>query len=239
MLRQGPDRPERGRYNRRRIQEELTRRAHHPARYVHELRYGPNHAVVKAIKEPDEPHYAIGSPDSVLIFVTGGLGLYSYVMLPWRRGTHENPYVSKEIVFTDMCNFGGPGEVAAAPLQTAIKNGNSPTSRLSSVYLEERIFPIQRYANGRVCGFAHAMLWNFVSMHCGGAGQLSNWRFQASARTPARCYGSRSPTRGQHGTATLRSEIPTAKWIIKRVVIASYPARERRMCGTACKFVYL
>jgi hypothetical protein len=100
-------------YNRRRIQEELTRRAHHPARYVHELRYGPNHAVVKALKDPDEPHYAIGSPDSVLVFVAGGLGLYSYVMLPWCRGTHENPYVSKEIVFTDMCDFGSPVEVVA------------------------------------------------------------------------------------------------------------------------------
>jgi hypothetical protein len=102
-------------YNRRRIQEELTRRAHHPARYVHELRYGPNHAVVKALKDPDDPHYAIGSPASVLVFVAGGLGLYSYVMLPWCRGTHENPYVSKEIVFSDMCDFGGPIEVVVAP----------------------------------------------------------------------------------------------------------------------------
>jgi hypothetical protein len=67
--------------------------------------------VVKAIEDPDKLHYAIGSPDSVLVFVAGGLGLYSYVMLPWRRGTHENPYISKEIVFSDMCDFGGPVEV--------------------------------------------------------------------------------------------------------------------------------
>lgn len=96
-------------YSRRKIQEELWRRAHHPARYVHELRYGPNHASVKALlDDPDRPHHAVGSPESILVLVAGGAGLYSYVMLPWCRGTHSNPYISKEIVFYDACEIGGP-----------------------------------------------------------------------------------------------------------------------------------
>lgn len=93
-------------YDRRKIQQELWRRAHHPARYVHELRYGPNHAVVQAITEPDKPHHAVGSPDDILVTVAGGEGLYSYLMLPWCRGTHGNTFVSKEIVFFDHCEIG-------------------------------------------------------------------------------------------------------------------------------------
>jgi hypothetical protein len=30
-------------------------------------------------------------------FVAGVLGLYSYVMLPWRLGTHENPMSRKKL----------------------------------------------------------------------------------------------------------------------------------------------
>jgi hypothetical protein len=72
------------------------------------LRYGPNHAVVKSIEDQDIEHHAVGAPGDILVVVAGGAGLYSYVMLPWCRGRHENPFVSKPIFFFDSCDVAGP-----------------------------------------------------------------------------------------------------------------------------------
>lgn len=69
-------------YSRRQIHEELWRRAHHSRTLSPRASLWPQPCIVKAVMDdPDRPHHAVGSPESILVVVAGE-GLYSYVMLP-------------------------------------------------------------------------------------------------------------------------------------------------------------
>jgi hypothetical protein len=87
-------------YDRPRIAAELVKRAVNPAGLIYWLRGMGTPA------DPEAMIPAIAGPDSVLIMVAGGHGLYSTVMTTWGGGPHKNPHVSQEIIFSDMCEIG-------------------------------------------------------------------------------------------------------------------------------------
>ena len=87
-------------YTRAGIAKELALKAVNPAGLLCRLRgeLPPSN--------PDEPIRSITDPDSVLILVAGGPGVYSTLMTPWGGGEHGNPHVSREIIFNDFCEIG-------------------------------------------------------------------------------------------------------------------------------------
>jgi len=87
-------------YDRKRIAAELAQRAVNASGLIRRLRGEP------LGDNPDAPFAAISDPDAVLILVAGGPGVYSTVMTPWGGGEHLNPFVSREIIFSDSCEIG-------------------------------------------------------------------------------------------------------------------------------------
>ncbi|GGH62570.1 hypothetical protein GVY41_18250 [Frigidibacter albus] len=85
------------------IQRRLWELAGHPAGALFDLRYGPNHPKRQEVTEPDRFHHAISAPERILVFVAGGPGLYSTVMVPWGGGARQGSHVSKEIILSDAC----------------------------------------------------------------------------------------------------------------------------------------
>jgi hypothetical protein len=85
------------------IQRELWNRAGHSAGFLSKLYSVPDaeHTDQGIFRRASE------SPDSILLFVAGGPGLYSSVLLPWGGGPHHNTHISKEIVLFEACDVGG------------------------------------------------------------------------------------------------------------------------------------
>jgi hypothetical protein len=85
-------------YSREDIQRELWKRSTNPTAFL-----APFRRVALSAAPVGEFTPAIGSPESVLVLVVGGSGVYSVVMPPWGGGAHENPFVSVEVVQYDAC----------------------------------------------------------------------------------------------------------------------------------------
>ena len=88
-------------YDRAAIQQELFERASNPTSVINRFTYG----LLGTDADQSEPWRALESPDSVLVVVTGGSGLYSAVLPSWGLGPHKNTAVSYEVVTTDMCEI--------------------------------------------------------------------------------------------------------------------------------------
>jgi hypothetical protein len=87
-------------HDRASIQNTLWRLAVNPKTLVERMHMG---SLAPTDTDPDELVHAIGSPDSVLVLVAGGAGVYSVVMTPWSNGPHRNPYVTVPVITTDEC----------------------------------------------------------------------------------------------------------------------------------------
>jgi hypothetical protein len=89
-------------YNREAIQQALWERSGNSDREIRTLRYG----LGRFDDLDDSFHHAIESPESVLVTVAGGPGLYSLVFLPWGGGPHGNQHVAVEFSMYDACEVG-------------------------------------------------------------------------------------------------------------------------------------